>query len=459
MINYSLNDNPDHIPQYIKDCYPNWTRLRDFYDELKLEEIKKKYLYRNSTEHDLDYKKRLELAVFEGRLGDTVNSYASLLSSKWDFTEEVATEIKDLENRLLVDGSLITITSLLALINIDVLLYGVAFIFVSPAPLSISLISPFDIRIPKLEMINGKNTLTRLGIKRTVSVPDGKFTEKTVDQWWVYDKGELTVYQKDEKNDYYIVDGYPVTVTDAAGNIVEEVPCIWYSITPKKILEFPTPPFLYLGNLSCKHFNKVSELDSIETKCNSPTWARDYVDDIPREVEPLLVGSNNVILNGNGTKTYLIEPTGNAIAVTHQRIKDLENRMDQVSYAFLNGGEAEKTATQSIIEASQSKASLTGMARQLELASRQLFSWIFRFSNPLWRPNEDYGSIKVYSDIKQSANPQDINAAFNGYTSGGYSRKYLLFKLKDLNWQPEEIDLEDELLSITELGNPNEVLS
>lgn len=454
MINYSTNhdDTPDYIPSFIHECYANWEKLKDFYDELKSLEKKNKYLYRNTTEHDLDYEKRLKLAVFEGRLNDTINTYASLLS-QWEFTEDTDQEVLARENNLLVEGDRLTIKSFLQLANVDVLLYGVALIFISPQPLSLSLISPFDIRVPRIETINGESVLTRLGIKRNITVPDGKFKEKQVSQWWVYDSGYLTVYQRDDRDNYYIIDGYPMPITDASGSIVQKVPCVWYSSTPQKLMDFPVPPFLYLGDLSCKHFNKVSELDNIETKCNSPTWARDYPNSVPENIEPLLVGANNVIINGNGTKTYLIEPSGTAIASTHQRIKDLEERIDRASYAFLNGGEAEKTATQSIIEASQSKASLMGVANQLELATRQVFSWMVRFSNPLWREGEDYGGIKPCINISSAPSANDINAVFNGYTSGAYSRKYLLLKLKEMGWQPEGIDLEDELELISENGN------
>lgn len=435
------SSNPDFISKRLKEHYSTWQKVKDCYKELNTESLKRNYLVQGESEHNLDYDRRVKLSVFPGNFNDTINTYAGLLSS-WEFTESVDNSISEIE---FINQGANTLINFLQIADIKTLTYGFTFIFISPtSDINLEVIDPFDIRCPRVESVNGKQCLTRLGIKRSLIVDDGDFGEKEVCQWWVYDKGTLTIYEKDDRGNNNIV--LTEEVKNAKGDLVLEVPVVWYPIIPKEILDFPLPPFHYLADLSIQYFNKESELSNIESKCNTPTWAREWNSAVPDPTPPLKVGGDNVIDLAEGCKAYLIEPNGTAIAVTSQRLKELEEKMERVAQAFISERSSNKTATQSLLEASQSKASLNGMIRQKENAVKQVFDWIMQFQTPQYNPDKDYGTIKVTAEIKPEPNPQDIESITNAFTMALISRKYALLKLQEIGWQPDDIDFKEELL-------------
>jgi hypothetical protein len=435
-----INDsNPDFISNRLKTHYEQWQKVKDCYEELKTTGLIEKYLIQGEVEHHIDFRKRCDLAVFPGNFNDTVNTYASLLSRS-DFDEETPSLIKDVKK---INGGATTLKSLLQIADVHALIYGFTFIFVSPTKdINLEVLNPFDLRCPRVEIVDGKQSLTRLGIKRSLIVDDGDFGEKTIDQWYVYDRGVLTIYEKDKEGSLNIISA--TEIKDAKGNLVIEVPAVWYAVIPSEILSFPTPPFHYLANLSIQYFNKDSELNTAERKCNIPTWAREWDSAVPEPAPSLWVGDGAVIELAQGQKAYLIEPAGTAIAVTNQRLKELEDKMERVAQAFISERSSNKTATQSLLEASQSKASLEGMVEQKEDAVKRVFDWIMRFATPQHSPGQDYGTIKVQTEIKSSPNPQDVEAITNTFTMGLISRRIALLKLQEIGWLPENIDIELE---------------
>lgn len=443
------NSNPDFISDRLKKHYNQWQKVKDCYNELEDSNLIKDYLIQGEREHYQDYEKRCKIAVFPGKFNDTINTYAALLS-RWEFEEETAPFIKNSE---IINGGSTSLRSLLQIADVNTLTYGFTFIFVSPTKdINLEVLNPFDLRCPRIEVIDGKACLTRLGIKRSIIVDDGEFGEKTINQWYVYDRGLLTIYEQDDKGQIGSIS--EIKVKDAKGDLIVEVPIVWYPIIPSELLAFPVPPFLYLANLSIQYFNKESELNSAERKCNLPVWVREWIGSAPDTPEALNVSEHSVIELSEGQKVYLVEPSGSAIAVTNQRLKELEERMERVAQAFISERSSNKTATQSLLEASQSKASLEGMVLQKEKAVEKIFNWVMRFASPQYSPYQDYGTIRVQTEIKSSPNPQDVTAITDAFTMNLISRKMALLKLQDMGWLPDEVDIDQELNEVENALEP-----
>ncbi len=453
------NSNPDFISDRLKKHYNQWQKVKDCYDELEDSSSTKDYLIQGEREHYQDYEKRCKMAVFPGKFNDTINTYAALLS-RWEFKETINPFIKNSE---VINGGSTTLRSLLQIADVQTLTYGFTLIFISPTQdINLEVLNPFDLRCPRVEVVDGKPCLTRLGIKRSILVDDGDFGEKTVNQWYVYDRGVLTIYEKDSKGKIVKIKQEDENgnlfdqrqITDAKGQPVLEVPVAWYPIIPSELLTVPVPPFLYLANLSIQYFNKESELNSAERKCNLPVWVREWIGSAPDTPESLNVSEHSVIELSEGQKVYLVEPSGSAIAVTNQRLKELEERMERVAQAFISERSYNKTATQSLLEASQSKASLEGMVLQKEKAVEKIFNWVMRFASPQYSPDQDYGTIKVQTEIKSSPNPQDVTAITDAFTMNLISRKIALLKLQDMGWLPDEVDIDQELNEVENAVEP-----
>jgi hypothetical protein len=122
--------------------------------------------------------------------------------------------------------------------------------------------------------------------------------------------------------------------------------------------------------------------------------------------------------------------------------------MQELSRAFI-GERSSLTATEANQNDSRSKINLQLVANQKESTVQELLRLMMRFIDPNFKPEEFTAGIQISDDaLKAAATPQDIQAIIQGYLNGAYSRAYMLAKLKEVGFQPEGIDIEDELNTI-----------
>jgi hypothetical protein len=437
------NDTPDFVPASWKKRSKDWQLIKDVYERLANCEISQ-YLKQAAGETDANFDRRAALAVFDGQYPDAINAHSSLLSEfevLEDTPEDILTLLED------VDGQGTDLESFSQNADISCLNYGATIIFINPAegnliPPRLRLVELCDVRCPRIEMIEGKIKITRLGVKAAVEESDGEFATKVVDKWFVYERGFCQVWIKNEKGQF-VKEGEVIAMRGANGQLLTSVPAVWYpAMASIKYFEPPIPIFLTLAQLNIKLLNKTSELDNVETKCNSPTWYKKH-EQVPEYPAPLEVGANACIHLRIEEEAGLIEPEGTAIAVTHERIKHLEEKIEKISQAFLTGGETEKTATQAAIESAQSKATLQGVAHQKESAFQQVFHWLNVFTDPNYKEGDPTGGICVSESVlKPLPTAQDVRTIFDGFSMGVYDRDYALAKLREIGWEPEEVEEE-----------------
>jgi len=438
-----------------------WQIADDIYDGLHDYVVRSYYLIQKPGEPDAAYTLRLVTSSLDNHYRDAIDFYAGLLS-QFEPTEDVPEDLTALFDN--VDGAGNDLNIVLMMADKEILRKDSCLLFVDPgdginneSP-RLRVISLSEIYSPIVERVGDRYLITQICIHRKVQKRRGNFAVESVDQYWMYTPGEVVIFEKVKgngpKDEESLIPIERKQILTAAGVPLDQVPAVWYSCGGGVPLQPETPPFHRLLEISLKQMNKVSELDDAEGKVNTITPYRLWPDDKPDPLPPLRLGPNAVAdmgQAGQGAQIGMLEAKGNAIELTHRRNQDRVEQMKELSRSFI-GGRSTLTATEANQNDSRSKVNLQLVANEKESAVQELFRLMMLFLAPNFKPEEFKGGIKISDEaLRAPVDAQDIKVIQDGYLNGSYSRRYMLTKLKEVGFQPDGVDLEQELNTIDEV--------
>jgi hypothetical protein len=454
------------LPCFLHPLYLRvWNDLQlvqDVWDELK--GCKAKYLPQEEAEPPKAYENRLGRSQFDSRFAPAIKAHAGLLS---DFTlsDDVAESIKLNQSNIDQQGN--DLETFLAELDEMVLRDGAAAIHVEFPPLPTDVdgneilitaadeaaleLRPYFVAIDRrnilnwdVEFVRGKPRINQVTIQETHLIKDGDFGVESKTYYRVLRPGSFDVFEIVEYEGKWLRKSVP----ELSGTTnLDAVPLVWYSISESKVFQ-ANPPFLNLARLNIEHLQKRSSLNEVLHKCNLPVPVRKglirTIADLLKPIAKLVIGPNSVVDVPVDGDFYFAEPTGNAIAATQADIEKLEGSMDRVSLSFLNGGEAQKTATEVVLDSAQTQATLKGMARRKENAIEQAFGFWADYTG-----EESSGSIEVNESLLQIApSAQDIQLILDAM-GVKIPNRLALEMLLQRRWLPPETDL-DEIIAMLE---------
>lgn len=435
-----------------RDC---WTSLKG---------RKQNYLPPEEHEPNSSYKNRLDRTRFDNRFEPAIRGHAGLLSDFEVDEDNCPPSLIDSQENIDLQGNdLVTFFQ-----TLDELVLrdgGVGILVDYPtedpsiqtnADMLAAGRRPYLVAIDRRNILNweittiaGQQTITKVTIKEQRKERTGLFGSKLQTYYRVLVPGGYSVYQIVQGEG-----GWKAVLREEGQTDLEVVPLVWYSLNTTADLFQATPPFLNLAGLNIEHLQKRSSLNEVLHKCNMPVPVRKGVirtlQDLLKPIVKLVIGPNSLVDVPNDGDFYFAEPTGNAIAATQGDIEKLEGAMDRESLAFLNGGEAEKTATEVVVDSAQTQCSLKGMARRKENSFKKLRGLWCRYTGEE-EPPEGSG-IKVHENVlKAPASPQEVQLILDAM-GVKISNKLGLLMLLNRKWLPPDTDLEAELKTLEQLA-------
>lgn len=450
------------LPQdWVKYWRVIWQIADDFYDGLNDYITRSLYLFQKPGEDDAAYTIRLIGSSLDNHYKDAIDFYAGLLSQFEVIDKETPEELKALFDNIDGAGNSLTVLSLQA--DKEILKKDSCLLFVDP-PIEgnankiprLRVISLSDIYSPIVEVIDGEYVMTQVCIRRSIQRRKGDHAVESIEQYWMYQPGQVIVYesQKIDEVKTKMVEVNRFELKNAFGNRINKVPAIWYSCGGGIPLMPETPPFQRLLGVNQKQLNKVSELDDAEMRVNTITHYQIYPDERPDPLPRVKLGPTSALIFGggrDGMQVGMLEAMGNGIALTHQRNQDRAEQMKELSRAFI-GGRSTLTATEANQNDSRSKVNLQLVAHQKESTMQEVFRLMMEFIDPNFVAKDFEGGIKISDEaLRAPVNAQDIKVIQDGYLNGSYSRAYMLQKLKEVGFQPEEINIEEEINKLDEV--------
>ena len=218
-------------------------------------------------------------------------------------------------------------------------------------------------------------------------------------------------------------------------------------------------PFEDLMDLNISHYRKQSGTDWYMELCKGPTLNCNDLNPAqfdPNRVESIKLGPHSVIRNKETSWLFLPPQATEPMNTDVDRIEDKIHRQ---TLAFLSGNAA-KTATEALLESTQTQANILGMAEYIESAFQTLFRMWTDYV--LLEPVPYSGSISLEQTLGlvKMAIMGDVKDVITAFEKGILSRPLTLRLLQERGFFGNEFtpeQMEGEIAGIS-IGNGGEAI-
>ena len=306
--------------------------------------------------------------------------------------------------------------------------------------------TPRDILGYRTEMIEGEVKLTQLRLQEKVSVPDGLYGEKIIDQIRLLTRGGFEIHRKGKNNLFTKVDEGTTSLT--------EIPFSVAYANRLNLLE-SRPPMSDIAELNLKAYQIQSDLDN-QLHISAVPMLAFY--GFPQSSEEVTAGPGEAIAFPADGRAEYIEPAGRSYDAQFKRLDVLSNQINELGLAAVLGQKlSAETAEAKRIDRSQGDSTMMVVAQQMQ----DMIDNCLKFHGEYI--NAEAGSCFVNRDfLSQRLEPQEIQALLQLYTSGSITQETLLKQLHEGEVLGDEFDVEEEIEStqnggLIEMAQPKEV--
>jgi hypothetical protein len=305
--------------------------------------------------------------------------------------------------------------------------------------------TPRDILGWRSELVNGAQQLTQLRLMERVTIPDGEYGEKMVEQVRVLRPGSYELFRQNDQT------GNFETVAEGTTSL-DYIPFATAYSNRVGLLE-SRPPLEDIAELNLKAYQIQSDLDNMLHISAVPMLA---FFGFPSSAEEISAGPGEAIAFPAEGKAQYIEPSGNSFKSQFERLQQLERQINELGLSAVLGQKlSAETAEAKRIDRSQGDSTMMVIAQQVQ----DLIDNCLRFHAD-YLGIQQAGSSYVNRDfLGARLEPQEITALLQTYTAGVISQKTLLDQLAQGEVLGDDFDVEEELEAtqaggLIEMGGP-----
>ena len=306
--------------------------------------------------------------------------------------------------------------------------------------------TPRDILGYRTEMIDGEVKLTQLRLQEKVSVSDGLYGEKIIDQIRLLTRGGFEIHQKGKNNLFVKVDEGTTSLS--------EIPFSVAYANRLNLLE-SRPPMSDIAELNLKAYQIQSDLDN-QLHISAVPMLAFY--GFPQSSEEVTAGPGEAIAFPADGRAEYIEPAGRSYDAQFKRLDVLSNQINELGLAAVLGQKlSAETAEAKRIDRSQGDSTMMVVAQQMQDMIDNCLQFHGQYINA------EAGSCFVNRDfLSQRLEPQEIQALLQLYTSGSITQETLLKQLHEGEVLGDEFDIEEEIEStqsggLVEMAQPTKL--
>jgi len=290
--------------------------------------------------------------------------------------------------------------------------------------------TPRDILGWRSEVKDGKQQLTQLRLMETITVPDGLYGEKQVQQVRVLTPGAFEIHQKDKKGDFVLI--------DEGSTSLSEIPFAVAYSNRVGVLE-SRPPLADIAELNLKAYQVQSDLDNQLHISAVPMLA---IYGFPQSAEEISAGPGEAMALPEGASAQYIEPSGNSYNAQFQRLDQIADQINELGLAAVLGQKlSAETAEAKRIDRSQGDSTMMVIAQQMQ----DLIDNCLNF-HAQYMQQAQAGSSFINRDfLGQRLEPQEIQSLLQLYTAGTITQETLLNQLSAGEVLGDEFDVEEEV--------------
>jgi len=290
--------------------------------------------------------------------------------------------------------------------------------------------TPRDILGWRTEIADGKQKLTMVRLMEKITVPDGLYGEKQVQQVRVLTPGAFEIHQKDEKGEFRLVDEGRTSLSD--------IPFSVAYANRVGVLE-SRPPLADIAELNLKAYQVQSDLDNQLHISAVPMLA---IYGFPQSAEEISAGPGEALALPAEARSEYIEPSGNSYNAQFQRLDQIAQQINELGLAAVLGQKlSAETAEAKRIDRSQGDSTMMVIAQQMQDLIDNCLTFHAQFMQ-----QQQAGSSFINRDfLATRLEPQEIQALLQLYTAGTITQETLLNQLSAGEVLGDEFDVEEEV--------------
>ena len=290
--------------------------------------------------------------------------------------------------------------------------------------------TPRDILGWRSEIANGSQQLTMVRLMEKITVPDGLYGEKQVEQVRVLTPGAFEIHQKDDKGEFRLV--------DEGRTSLSEIPFAVAYSNRVGVLE-SRPPLADIAELNLKAYQVQSDLDNQLHISAVPMLA---IFGFPQSAEEISAGPGEALALPESASASYIEPSGNSYSAQFQRLDQIAQQINELGLAAVLGQKlSAETAEAKRIDRSQGDSTMMVIAQQMQ----DLIDNCLTF-HAQYMQQSQVGSSFINRDfLATRLEPQEIQALLQLYTAGTITQETLLNQLSAGEVLGDEFDVEEEV--------------
>ena len=290
--------------------------------------------------------------------------------------------------------------------------------------------TPRDILGWRSEIAEGKQKLTQLRLMEKITVPDGLYGEKQVEQVRVLTPGAFEIHQKDNKGDFVLVDEGRTSLSD--------IPFAVAYSNRVGVLE-SRPPLADIAELNLKAYQVQSDLDNQLHISAVPMLA---IYGFPQSAEEISAGPGEAMALPETARAEYIEPSGNSYSAQFQRLEQIAQQINELGLAAVLGQKlSAETAEAKRIDRSQGDSTMMVIAQQMQ----DLIDNCLTFHAQYMQQAQAGMSFINRDFLATRLEPQEIQALLQLYTAGTITQETLLNQLSAGEVLGDEFDVEEEV--------------
>jgi hypothetical protein len=291
--------------------------------------------------------------------------------------------------------------------------------------------TPRDVLGHRVEIIDGEQRLVQLRLSETVTIPDGEYGEKQVQQVRVLTPGEFKLFQRDEKKGDF-------RVVDEGRTSLNRIPFAVAYSNRVNTLE-SRPPLEDIANLNLKAYQIQSDLDN-QLHISAVPMLAFY--GFPSAAEEVSAGPGEAIAFPADGRAEYIAPSSDAFASQFQRLDQIEKQINELGLSAVLGQKlSAETAEAKRLDRSQGDSTMMVIAQNMQ----DMIDNCLQF-HAQYLGDRQPGSCYVNRDfLGTRLEPQEIQALLQLYTAGTITQETLLMQLSEGEVLGDDFDVEEEL--------------
>jgi hypothetical protein len=298
--------------------------------------------------------------------------------------------------------------------------------------------TPREILGWRTEAQEGQQVLTQLRLLEQVTIPDGEYGEKTVEQIRVLTPGEYKLHQRQDSGEFELVDEGTTSLS--------EIP---FSVAYSGRVGYmeSRPPLEDIAELNLKAYQIQSDLDN-QLHISAVPMLAFY--GFPSSAEEVSAGPGEAIAFPAEGRAEYIEPDGKSFDYQFRRLEQLAAQINELGLSAVLGQKlSAETAEAKRIDRSQGDSTMMVIAQNMQ----DMIDNCLQFHAQYLGNEAAAGSCLVNRDFLGSRlEPQDVQSLLQLYTAGTITQETLLQNLADGEVLGDDFNVDEELEATANAG-------